>query len=271
LASCHRRNAAAGRGGLPVVIQWHIWEIDETGGRMRSALRHGSIGISLVATLTSGAGPGARAQGGGAWIREFAVDKRELRSTGRNPYFVLEPGYAIVLENGAERVTKTVLNETRIVDGVETRVVEERETKDGTLVEISRNFFAIHARSKDVFYFGEEVDMYKDGKVVSHEGAWLSGVKGARFGLMMPGEPRVRAAFYEEIAPGVAMDRATIVSVSEAFTSPAGAFSRCVKTEETSPLEPGAREYKVYAPGIGQVLDGSLVLVRYGGVPMKRG
>jgi len=236
---------------------------------MRSPFRHGVAGIALVATLASGAGPGAPAQGDRTWTREFAVDKRELRSTGRNPYFVLEPGFSIVLEEGAERVTKTVLNETRIVDGVETRVVEERETKDGKLVEVSRNFFAISPRSKDVFYFGEEVDMYQNGRVVGHEGAWLSGVKGARFGLMMPGEPRVHAAFYEEIAPGVAMDRATIVSVSAAFASPAGTFSRCVRTEETSPLEPGAREYKLYAPGIGQVADGSLALVRYGRVPVK--
>jgi hypothetical protein len=238
---------------------------------VRSPFRHGITGIVLVAMLASGVRPSARAQGDLTWTRDFAVDKRELRSVGRNPYFVLEPGYAIVLEKGAERVTKTVLAETRRVDGVETRVVEERETKDGKLVEISRNFFAISSRSKDVFYFGEEVDLYQDGRFVSHEGAWLSGVKGAKFGLMMPGAPRLHAAYYQEIAPGVAMDRAAIVSVSEVFTSPAGTFSNCVKTEETSPLEPGAKEYKVYAPGIGQVLDGSLVLVTYGGRASKRG
>ena len=82
---------------------------------------------------------------------------------------------------------------------------------------------------------------------------------------MMPGEPRVKAAYYQEVAPGVAMDRATITSVSERFTSRAGAFTSCVKTEETSPLEPGARECRLYAPGVGQVMDGELVLERYGG------
>lgn len=236
---------------------------------MRSPLRYGITAVALVATLSQGSRLPAGRQGGPAWVRDFPVDMRDLKSTGRNPYFVLEPGYAIVLEKGGERVVKTVLNETRMVDGVETRVLEERETKDGALVEVSRNFLAISEKSKDVFYFGEEVDMYKSGKITGHEGAWLSGVKGAKFGLMMPGEPRVNAAYYQEIAPGVAMDRAVIVSVTDEFRSPAGAFSKCVKTEETSPLEPGAKEFKVYAPGIGQVLDGDLVLVRYGGGPAR--
>jgi hypothetical protein len=40
-------------------------------------------------------------------------------------------------------LTITVLNETREVKGTETRVIEERETFGGELVEISRNFFAI--------------------------------------------------------------------------------------------------------------------------------
>ena len=124
----------------------------------------------------------------GSWTAEFAVEKSELSSTGRNPYFILEPGYQLVFEGGRERLIISVLDETKMVDGVETRVVEERETMDGKLVEVSRNYFAISKRTNDVFYFGEDVDIYKDGKVVNHSGAWLSGVNDARFGLMMPGE-----------------------------------------------------------------------------------
>jgi len=145
-----------------------------------------------------------------------------------------------------------------VVDGVETRVVEERETKNGKLIEVSRNFFAISRRTKDVFYFGEEVDMYKDGQVVSHAGSWLSGVTGAKFGLMMPGTVSLNARYYQELAPRVAMDRATIVGVSETVKTPAGEFTNCVKVKETTPLEPFTAEYKYYAPGIGMVQDGAL-------------
>jgi hypothetical protein len=208
------------------------------------------------------------AQSGGnqnqSWTMDFPLEEDELASTGRNPYFILEPGYRLVLEDGTEQLTITVLDETKKIDSVETRVVEERETNVGQPVEISRNFYAISKRTNSVFYFGEEVDMYKNGKVVSHEGAWLAGTGGARFGLMMPGLALLRARYYQEIASGVAMDRAEIVSMSEILVTPAGRFSNTLKTAETSPLEPRSVEYKYYAPGVGLLQDGSLKLVRYG-------
>ena len=198
------------------------------------------------------------------WTSEFPIDKQDLASTGRNPYFILEPGYTIVLRGGNEELTVTVLNETKMVDGVETRVVEERETKAGRLAEVSRNYFAISKRTNDVFYFGEDVDIYQDGKVVSHAGAWLSGVNGARFGLFVPGQPTLNARYYQEVAPGAAMDRVEIVSLTETVRTPAGEFKNCLKFMETTPLEPGVTDYKYFAPGIGMVQDGKLKLVKFG-------
>jgi len=202
-----------------------------------------------------------------AWTDQFAVTPRELRSTGSNPYFILESGYQLVLEDGRGRLTVTVLPQTRVVDGVETRIVEERETSGDTLVEVSRNYFAISERTNAVFYFGEEVDIYRNGVITSHEGGWLAGVGGARFGLMMPGLPLLGSRFYQEIAPGVAMDRARIVALADTLATPAGTFTGVLRVEETTPLEPGVREFKYYAPGVGLIQDGSLKLVRYGRSP----
>lgn len=198
------------------------------------------------------------------FVSEFKVDKKDLSATGRNPFFILEPGYFLVLEDGKEKIVITVLSETKTVDGVECRVVEERETKDDKLVEVSRNFFAIDNKTKDVFYFGEDVDIYKKGKVVGHSGAWLSGVKEARFGLMLPGKIVIGAKYYQEHAPGAAMDRAENLSVTETVKTPAGTFKDCLKVAETTPLEPGVREFKFYAPGIGLVQDQDLKLTKHG-------
>jgi len=203
-----------------------------------------------------------------AFTDSFDIDKADLTSTGRNRYFILEPGYQLVLE-GKEKgrammLTITVLSETKMVDGVETRVVEEKETANGQVVEISRNYFAVSKKTGDVFYFGEDVDDYEDGKVVGHGGTWLSGVNGARFGLMMPGTPVPGARYHQEIAPKVAMDRAEIVSLTATLKTPAGKFEKCLKTEESSALEPG-KEYKLYAPGIGLILDGKLKLTKVKG------
>jgi hypothetical protein len=52
-------------------------------------------------------------------------------------------------------------------------------------------------------------------------------------------------------------------SLTETFDTPAGKFTNCLKTEESTPLE-RARENKFYAPGIGLIYDGGLKLVRYG-------
>lgn len=221
--------------------------------------------FTLIATLASIIAGSAIAKD--QFTDMFAVDKSELASTGTNRFFILAAGFQSVLEgrDGGKpaRLTITVLNETKFVDGVETRVVEEREEVNGQLVEISRNYFAISRRTSDVYYFGEEVDMYENGKVTSHEGAWLSGEKGARFGLMMPGTPLLGARYYQELAPKVAMDRAEVMSLSERLETRAGAFTDCLKTEETSAIESG-RESKHHAPGVGLIQDAGLKLTKYG-------
>ena len=199
------------------------------------------------------------------WQRTFAVTAADLATIGENPYFVLKPGYQLTLEGKESGKTVTlvvsVLDETKLVGGIETRVVEERESENGALVEISRNFMAIHKATRDIYYLGEEVDIYKNGKIVDHEGAWLHGSKGATLGLLVPASPVIGQRYYQEAAPGVAMDRARVVSVTERGTTPAGTFERCLKTEETTPLEPGDKEYKLYAPGVGLIQDGPLVLI----------
>jgi hypothetical protein len=229
---------------------------------MRSLIPVGFVALLCTAGL---AAQGNTRNSDAAWTRSFNVEPAELVSTGKNPYFVLEPGATLTLSGGQEQLVVTVLNETRTIDGIETRVVEERETNGGALVEVSRNYFAISRRTNSVFYFGEEVDIYKNGQITGHEGAWVSGQNGTRFGLMMPGLPLLGAKYHQELAPRVAMDRAEIVSLSETLATPAGKFTNVLRVRETTPLEPGASEFKYYAAGIGLVQDGSLKLTSHAG------
>jgi len=199
-----------------------------------------------------------------SWQEEFDLTNCNLLTTGRNEYFIMEPGFQLVLEGHGETLHITVLEETRTIDGVTTRVVEEREWKDGELYEVSRNYFAMCEGTKDVFYFGEDVDYYEDGQVVKHEGAWLAGQDGNRAGLIMAGTPKLKMKYYQEIAPSVAMDRAEIVSLDETCQTPAGTFSNCLKIKEGTALNFLEKEYKYYAPGIGLIQDADLVLTKYG-------
>ena len=201
------------------------------------------------------------------------LERCDFKSVGSNTYFVLIPGYRQVLVDRAEdvRLTVTVLNETKRIRlgerSIEARIVEERETQDGVLFEVARNFFAICDESNSAFYFGEEVDFYgPDGRtIIGHEGSWEAGKQGAMPGLQMPSTPLLGARYHQEVAPGVAQDRAEIISIGETVRTRAGTFRQVLRTEETTPLEPGSA-YKLYAPGIGLIQDGGLELQRCSGI-----
>jgi hypothetical protein len=183
-----------------------------------------------------------------------------------NPFFPLPVGHQVVLE-GEEGSTHllvriTSLDETETVAGVETRVVEEFESKDGTVVEISRNFFA-QAADGTVCYFGEDVDIFDSGgNVTSNAGEWRAGEGENQPGIFMPPSLEVGVAFQQEIAPGVAEDQARVVAVGESTDVPAGTFDDTVTMEDGSPLD-GGTGTKVYARGIGLIVDGPARLTRY--------
>jgi hypothetical protein len=209
----------------------------------------------------------ARGRDQRGFTSEFHEDVADLASSGTNPFFVLEPGYVLVLErewSGRKAsITITVLEETREIAGVETRAVEEKETVDGEVREVTRDYYAISKRTNNVYYFGEEVDEYEDGKLAGHSGSWMAGVDGASYGLAMPGSPLLGARYQQENAPGRAMDRGEVVSLSESFDSPAGHFDHVLMIEEWNPLDHD-HEYKRYARGVGLIQDEGMALVRHG-------
>ena len=104
---------------------------------------------------------------------DFDRDGCTFSTTGNNPFYPLLPGHQTILEgveedDEGEDVTIshriTVTDDTQLIDGVLTRVVEEYEQEDGELVEISYNFIAYCRETGDVWYFGEDVEDYEDGR-----------------------------------------------------------------------------------------------------------
>ena len=204
----------------------------------------------------------------------FPLGDCQFSSTGGNAYFILTPGRQTHYNNAAcvaaggcdelEELTITVLNEEKdipleingMLHNVRTRVVQEYETADGELAEISRNYFVSCANNGDVYYFGEDVDIYENGQVVSHDGAWLSGVDGAMPGIVMPGGAFLLGSrYYQEVAPDVALDRAEHTAMNVDVSVPAGDFTGCVEVTETTALEKHDVSTKIYCPGTGLVVD----------------
>ncbi len=217
--------------------------------------------LLLAGIITASAQTGDQAK---QFTESMMQNDCAFETSGRNRYFILEPSYQLTLENKkGGKLIVTVLNETRKIGNVQTRVVEENESENGKPVEISRNFFAFCKQTASVYYFGEEVDLYKNGKMTKGKDAWTAEGNN-KAGVAMPGLVLLGARYYQEIAPGRAMDRAEIVSASETKQTPVGNFTDCLKTEETTPLEPKEKEYKLYAPGVGLIQDEDLLLTKYG-------
>lgn len=230
------------------------------------------IALPLALLVLTGVAPFAHALtfGGGtshAFTEDFFIEECSFSSMGSNTYLILVPGFQLVLEGVEDKeevqLIITVLNDTEPVNGITTRVVEEYETRDGEVAEVSRNYIAICTETGNAFYFGEDVDNYENGVVVNHDGSWRAGVNDAVPGVIMPGSPMLGARYFQEIAPDIAMDRAEIVRLDAVVETHLGVFERSLETLETSPLEPNAKDTKFYAPGIGLIVDGPLSLTGY--------
>jgi hypothetical protein len=208
---------------------------------------------------------------------EFPVDECTFMPFGGNDFFSLMPGRRTYFDNSAclaagecddrEDLVITVTRELKKIwledDGkrrpVWTRVIVEHEQENNEIKEISRNYFAMCVPTRDVYYFGEDVDIYEDGVVVSHDGAWLAGRDGAEPGIIMPESAYILGQrYYQEIAPGVALDRAEHVAADLEIDLHAGNFDDCIEITETTPLEPGSESTKIYCPGVGLVVDSDL-------------
>jgi hypothetical protein len=168
----------------------------------------------------------------------------------------------------------TVLRSTetffRGAQRVQTHVVEKREWIDTNgngridsgeeLKEIVRNYFA-QSSAGHVCHFGEQADVYEDGKVASHEGSWRADKRGNAPGIYMPARPTVGMSFQLDSAPRVAIDVATVVASGVRTTVPAGTFTNTIRVRDRNPLD-GSSGNKIYARGVGLVLDGPLKLIR---------
>jgi hypothetical protein len=234
-----------------------------------------ALAVLAVGAAACGGGDGARGDGRSA-DGEAGTPPGDFSAEVSHPLVPLTSVRLTVFE-GSERDPETgetielriesrVLERTESVAGVRVAVVDVKDFEDGELVERTLDYYAQHPDGS-VWYFGERVDDYEDGKVVGHEGQWLAGQGNARPGVFMPAEPNVGDVFEQERAPGVAEDRSTVVAVGLRVKTPAGTFSDCTKTKDFAPLD-NVTEYKYYCRGVGLVREeppgGRLDLIRYG-------
>ena len=218
------------------------------------------IAIAIATLILAPEITSAGGNGGGSG----KLDPADFSTTIDNPLFPLSNLETKVFEgeetdpDTGEVVTaslvSTVLPRSAHIAGIDVLVLEESAYEDGELIERALDYFAQH-KDGTVYYFGEDVDNYVDGKVADHDGSWRAGRDGAVQGIIMPAHPFLNQIFNQENAPGVAEDQSKVLALNESVSTPAGNFTSCLKAEDTSPLDPGLADLKWYCPGVGLVRD----------------
>ena len=198
----------------------------------------------------------------------FPADRRNQASLGYNPiinaadfspvvsnkYCTLKlgmkAGYEQVTSKGLTLKQIDVAGDTKSVMGITTLVVRQREWLNGRLLEDARGWVA-QDKHGNVWYFGEAVNYYRDGKPVHHDSSWEAGVDGAKPGILMFNEPKIGASYRREYHAGRAEDRGTVIAVGMSVTVPQGPFfQNCVHIREWSPLKEAKSSTNITAPAL---------------------
>ena len=196
-------------------------------------------------------------------IYEFSGENFSNPTKIDNPFWPHPPGTQFVyegftVEDGEElehTILLTITDLTKVIGGVNSVVIWERDISDGELLEAE---LAFRAQDDDgnVWHLGEYSETYEDGELVGGK-TWLVGhLEGARAGVMMQADPQPGTpAFSEGFAPPPVSwtDFGRLREIGQSDEVEYGSFTDVVVLEEFNEEEPGAFQIKSYARGTGLI------------------
>ncbi len=197
-------------------------------------------------------------------IEEFDGNNFDDPTNIDNPWLPVTPGMQYIYEGVTEeagevtehQVIITVTDLVKEIDGVMTVVTWDEDYSGGDLVETELAFYA-QDNDGNVWRMGEYPEVYENNKLVEAP-AWISGLKGARAGIMMAADPSARDGSYSQgWGPAVGFtDRWQVDMVEQETCVPADCYTGVLITAEYSEEEPDAFQLKYYAEGVGNVQVG---------------
>lgn len=175
-----------------------------------------------------------------------------------NPLFPLPVGRKWTYKDGIETIVVTVLPDKKTILGIECTTVHDVASANGETLEDTLDWYA-QDKKGNVWYMGEDTTEYANGKPVTNEGSWEAGVNGAQPGILIEGAPKVGDKYRQEYLACEAEDFGEVLALDASATVPQGSYKGCLKTRDTTPLEPTANEEKTYCPSVGLVLTEDMV------------
>lgn len=221
-----------------------------------------TLTITTAATATAAPGPKELCGPGS----EIDFDPWEFPASPRitNKWFPLNPGMQYTTEGtvisaegtSAHKVVHTVTGLTKVIDGVNTLVMWDRDYSDGELAESELAFFA-QSEDDDVWLFGEYPEEYENGEFVGAPSTFISGIAKAQAGTAMQARPRTGTnAYVQAYAPKVDfLDCGQVAKKNQHVCVPTGCYDDVLVIDEYNPLEPpdAGHQRKFYSAGTGLV------------------
>jgi hypothetical protein len=229
-----------------------------TAGKDKSPGTSTEAASSTASTAAGSSSQGSLPQGG----EPVSLNPADFSINIDNPYWPMSPGskwvYSETDTKGTNQkvVVKVTDKAKMIANGIEARVIRDTVTENGVPVEITDDWYA-QDKAGNIWYLGEYVTNYKNGKVVDHSGSFEAGVDGAQPGIAMPANPEPGLSYRQEYYKGEAEDKAAVITVGEEQVQvPFGYFNKEVlMTRDLVPTEPKVQELKFYAPDVGPLLS----------------
>ena len=208
---------------------------------------------------------------GPAFVANFVDPDLIGHGVAPNPYLPLVVGNTwkyekhVVDDEGdaeIEHVTVTVTDQTKLINGIQCRVVTDVNFVDDELHESTVDWLAQDVHG-NVWYCGENTAEYgvfdgdhpKDPELLRIDGSFKAGRDGAKAGILLPGAPVVGRTYREEVSWANAEDVSKVLSLTGTEHSPAASCTgNCLVISDFTPLNPGSFETKYFKPGVGQIL-----------------
>ena len=200
--------------------------------------------------------------------KDFDADNFPRTPKVDNRWYPLTPGTQYVLQGEADRgkgtrphqVVFTVTDLVKMINGVPAVVLWDRDINEGELEEAE---LAFQSQDNDgnVWLLGEYPEEYEDGKFKGAEDTWISGLEGAKPGVLMRANPRPRTSSYlQGLAPEIEFqDRAKVSKTGLRTCVPVQCYDDVLLIDEWNPLEPEAgHQLKYFASGVGNVRVGAV-------------
>lgn len=180
-----------------------------------------------------------------------------------NKWFPLKPGMQYTTtgnvksaeETKKRTVVHTVTGLTKVIDGVKTQVMWDRDYANDELVESELAFFA-QTNSGTVWLFGEYPEEYENGKFTGAPSTFIHSLDEAQAGIAMQADPQTSAPSYVQAhAPSVDfLDCGQVIKQNDHVCVATGCYDDVLVIDERNPLEPAVgHQRKFYSAGTGLV------------------